>query len=175
MHPGWVTPKVRALSSGPHRESGAVVHKNPRWQRRECKKSVGSSTEECNQRAFYYVTQRGHGTLRPFPSRVIRLGARCMPALILDRVSVCVCLDECTRIPLVLLHEHATCLHAYEFFSVRECLDCRLWCFTYLKRPHHCVCVCVRTHEKLKFRVHANQFKVLQTMVILCMHCLRNN
>lgn len=35
------------------------------------------------------------------------------------------------------LHECAACLHAFECFSVRECLDYHLWRLSYLNGRHH--------------------------------------
>lgn len=96
------------------------------WKQRLCIKhslaagrmesGIRPVTEECNQSAFYYVLQQGHGTLRPllhmsfFPSHCM-----CDACLALIFGSVCMCLDECVRI---LLIRYVSVLHAWVLLSV---------------------------------------------------------
>lgn len=95
----WLSHSHRLQIAALHHENRAAVHKTFVGGRR-MESGIRPVTEECNQRAFYYVSQRGHGTLQPLPhtsfhSVIVWVMHACFD------FEVCMCLDECVRIPLI--------------------------------------------------------------------------
>lgn len=70
--------------------------------------------EECNQSAFYYVSQQGRGTLQPLPHTSSHSVTVCVMHACFDS-GVCVCVFVCARIPLI---RYTIALHACMLLDV---------------------------------------------------------